>query len=251
MNPADFYDRLSPFYHLIFADWEASIDRQAEALDNIIEEFWGDRVRTVLDAACGIGTQALGLARRGYRVTGSDLSAAEIKRARQEAAARGLQLDLSVADMRRTSAHHRRQFDLVIACDNAVPHLLTDEDILLAFKEFYRCTRPGGGCLITVRDYDQEEQRAGVQIKPYGLRVAGTTRYLVFQLWEFHGPIYDLAMYFVEDRGEADCLTHVMRTQYYAVGTGKLIALMEQAGYDDVRRLDDRLYQPVIIGHRY
>jgi SAM-dependent methyltransferase len=250
MNPADFYDRLSPFYHLIFADWEASIDRQAEALDDIIKEFWGDRVQTVLDAACGIGTQALGLAQRGYRVTGSDLSAAEIKRARQEAAARKLQLDLSVADMRRAYAHHRRQFDLVIACDNAVPHLLTDEDILLAFRELYRCTQPGGGCLITVRDYDKEK-RSGVRVKPYGLRVEGATRYLVFQVWEFHGLVYDLAMYFVEDRGEADCLTHVMRTQYYAVGIGKLIALMEQAGYHDVRRLDGRLHQPVLIGHRH
>ena len=32
----DFYDRLAPFYHLIFPDWEASIARQAAALDAVI-----------------------------------------------------------------------------------------------------------------------------------------------------------------------------------------------------------------------
>jgi hypothetical protein len=36
-----FYDELAPFYHLIFPDWEASIRRQAEALDGVIRERWG------------------------------------------------------------------------------------------------------------------------------------------------------------------------------------------------------------------
>jgi hypothetical protein len=69
--------------------------------------------------------------------------------------------------MRQATADHREQSDLVIACDNAVTHLLTDEELVAAFEQFLACTRPGGGCLITVRDYDREE-RAGVQVKPYG-----------------------------------------------------------------------------------
>jgi len=250
MTTADFYDRLAPFYHLIFADWPASMARQAEALDGIIKEVWGDSIQTVLDAACGIGTQAIGLAQRGYKVTGSDLSAAEVERARREAVGRGLDLELSVADMRRVDdAHHLRQFDLVIACDNAIPHLLTDADILEAFAAFYRCIRPGGGCLITVRDYEQEE-RSGLQLKPYGLRVEGETRTLLFQVWEFHGSIYELALYLVEDRGGANCTTQVMRASYYAVGIDRLTELMSQAGFGAVQRLDGRFYQPVIIGGR-
>lgn len=249
MTPIDFYDRLAPFYHLIYADWEASVQRQAQALDSIIRECWGAGIATVLDVACGIGTQAIGLASLGYHVTASDLSPGEVARARREAAARGLTIDFSVADMRAVYDHHQRQFDLVISCDNAVPHLLSDAEILAAFRQFHACTRPGGGCLISVRDYAREE-RAGTQVHPYGLRVENDTRYLVFQVWEFHGEIYDLAMYFVEDHGAADCTTHVMRTQYYAVGTDRLIALLEQAGFQRVQRLDDRYFQPVIVGTR-
>src|ERR1051325_10943137 len=99
-SPADFYDRLAPFYHLIFADWEASIQRQAAQLDQLIQKTWGPHLRTVLDVACGIGTQTLGLAQLGYQVVASDLSTQEIERARQEAAKRQLQIDFSVADMR-------------------------------------------------------------------------------------------------------------------------------------------------------
>jgi SAM-dependent methyltransferase len=244
-----FYDELAPFYHLISPDWESSIRRQAEALDGVIRERWGDRRLSILDVACGIGTQSLGLAALGHHVTASDLSAAAIERAGREAANRGLAIRFSVADMRQAAAHHREQFDLVIACDNAVPHLLTDEELLVAFEQFFLCTRPGGGCLITVRDYDREE-RTGVQVKPYGVRDEGGVRYLVWQVWEFRGLVYDLAVYFVADRGGPDCTTRVMRSQYYAVGTARLMELMHRAGFVQVERLDDRFYQPILLGRR-
>src|SRR6266542_201436 len=83
-----FYDQLAPFYHLIFPDWEASIQRQAAAVDAIVRQRWGEARLDILDVACGIGTQALGLAALGHRVTGSDLSAAAIERARREAKGR-------------------------------------------------------------------------------------------------------------------------------------------------------------------
>ena len=249
MSVERFYDELAPFYHLIFPDWEASIRRQAEALDGVIRERLGDSRLSILDVACGIGTQALGLAALGHRVTASDLSAAEVERARREARDRGLAIRFSVADMRQAAAHHREQFDLVIACDNAVPHLLTDEELVAAFGQFLACTRPGGGCLVTVRDYDRED-RAAVQVKPYGVRDEGGVRYLLWQVWEFRGPVYDLAMYFVADRGGSDCTARVMRSQYYAVGTDKLMELMRQAGFVQVERIDGRFYQPILLGRR-
>src|SRR6185503_16879543 len=178
MTVENFYDEIAPFYHLIFGEWESGIARQATALDSIIREFWGAGITTIVDLACGIGTQTIGLAQLGYEITASDLSPSAIERARREIAARSLVVGLSVADMREASAHHQKQFDLVIACDNAVPHLLTDEELLIAFQEFYKCTRPGGGCLISVRDYEKEE-RSGVQVKPFGIRIEGETRYLV------------------------------------------------------------------------
>jgi SAM-dependent methyltransferase len=249
MTVEAFYDDLSPFYHLIYPDWEASIQRQAAALASLLRESWGDKRLDILDATCGVGTQTLGLAALGHTLTASDLSARSVERAQREAQQRGLDIRFSVADVRRLYAHHGRQFDVVLSCDNALPHLLTDAELLLAFEQFFACTRPGGGCLISVRDYDRED-RSGVQVKPYGVRVEGGVRYLVFQVWEFHGPIYDLAMYFVEDHGGSECPVRVVRTQYHAVGTGRLLELMSQAGFIEARRIDGRFYQPVLVGRR-
>jgi SAM-dependent methyltransferase len=175
------------------------------------------------------------------------LTGVAVARAKEEAEQRGLDIVFTVADMRQLYAHHARQFDVVISADNSVPHLLTDDDILQAFQQFFKCTRPGGGVIITVRDYDAET-RHGSQLKPYGVRVAAGKRYVVFQVWEFKGDIYDVAMYFIEDDGLNECVTHVMRSKYYAVGTTRLIHLLEQAGYNQVTRLDGVYFQPIIIG---
>jgi SAM-dependent methyltransferase len=241
-----FYDRMAPFYHLVFPDWERGIVRHARMLDAVIRQRWEGT--EILDVACGIGTQSLGLARLGYRVTASDLSPAAVRRARTEAEKRGLSIAFSVADMREAHAHHGRDFDLVLACDNALPHLLTDDEILAALGQLYRCTRPGGGCLLSVRDYAQMERSDGVQL--YGMREEEGVRCLVFQARRFSGPIYDVEMYFVEDRGGDECATHVMRTRYYAVDTDTLLALMERAGYVDVQRLDEVYVQPLLVGTR-
>jgi SAM-dependent methyltransferase len=245
----DFYDRMAPLYDLIFPDWDASIVRQAGQLAGIIHGRWGLGARSVLDVACGIGTQSIGLARRGFQVTASDLSAGAVERAKIEAQRRGVEIKFSVCDMRAAHDHYGRQFDVVIACDNSIPHLLNDDEILSALRQMHRCTRPGGGCLITVRDYDREERGTGL-VKPYGVRESDGKRYVIFQVWDFEGEVYDLAMYFVADDGGDRPTTQVMRSKYYAIGTGRLLDLMRQAGFASVEHLAGCFYQPVLVGNR-
>lgn len=246
----DAYGEIAGLYHLIFEDWDASIDRQAAQLDGAIKERWGDAATTVLDVSCGIGTQAIGLAKLGYAVTASDISPALIERAKTEARNRGLDIDYSVCDMREAFAHYRRSFDAVISCDNSITHLLTDEDITLALRRMYECTRPGGGCLLTVRDYDKEERGTGI-VKDYGVREEDGGKYRIYQVWDFDGDIYDLSMHFVADCGESGRTdTIVMRAKYYAVGICRLMELMREAGFTAVERFDGRFFQPVLLGDR-
>jgi len=241
-----FYAGLAPLYHLIYPNWELSIQRQAGMLNSVINDLWND-VSTVLDVSCGIGTQAIGLAELGYNVIASDLSPEEIERAKREASARGLSIAFSMADMRQAYEHHAAQFDVVISCDNSIPHLLSDKDILSAFRQLYACTRPDGGCIITVRDYEKEDLTRQ-QIKPYGIREEEGVRWLLWQVWDPSPPTYDVTMYFVKDDGGTECTTHVMRSTYYAVSIPRLQELMHEAGFDSVRRLDDRFFQPIVVG---
>ena len=96
----EFYDELAESYHLIFADWQGSMRRQAAALDRLIEAQLGPGPHAILDCACGIGTQAIGLALLGHAVHATDLSPNAVARAEREAATRDASLSFGVADMR-------------------------------------------------------------------------------------------------------------------------------------------------------
>jgi SAM-dependent methyltransferase len=249
-STTSFYDDLAPLYHLIYQDWDASIERQGRQLGALIEREWPNTAR-VVDVACGIGTQALALARLGFQVTASDLSAGAIERAKREAEKRRLPISFSIGDMRAAHAHHGGGFDVAVCADNSLPHLLTDEDLLRALHQMRDCIRPGGGCLITVRDYDAEPRGLNI-LKPYGVRIEGTKRYLVFQIWDFEQQYCNITFYFVEENlVTGEVATHVMRAKYYAVSTTVLMGLMAAAGFQNVRRLDDVFYQPVLVGSRH
>ena len=245
----NFYDQLTPFYHLVYQDWNASVHRQGEQLSALIKAEWPGS-RKILDVSCGIGTQAIGLALHGYSVSASDLSEKEIERARQEAHQRNAEVSFSVCDMRDAHAQHGPGFDVVVSGDNSVPHLLTDEDILLALEQMTACLSAGGGCLITVRDYERE-QRGRNLVKPHGVRVENGHRYLLFQVWDFEGERYDLTFFFVEENlATREVKTHAMRSTYYAISTRRLCELMQKAGLQNVRRLDGVFFQPVLVGTR-
>jgi SAM-dependent methyltransferase len=249
-GPEAYYDQLAPHYRLVYRDWEASVKRQASALDGVIREFIGPGARRVLDAACGIGTQSLGLAELGYQVTASDLSPEAVELARKEAARRKLRIDFGVVDMRRLSEVHRERFDVVLACDNAIPHLLTDDDILLALRQFQACTTPGGGCIISVRDYSQVG-REGKAIHPRTVHETAGGRVAMFDVWEFDGDRYEMTTYVVHDRGGASAETQVIRGgRYYCVSLSRLEELLREAGFRLAGTFRDRFFQPLLVGLR-
>lgn len=243
-----FYNELSPYYKYIFQDWNASVDRHAAILDGVIREHFGNEVHSILDAACGIGTQTIGLAQKGYELTASDISEGEIEKARLEASERNLEIKFLLADMRNLQQMFDVKFDLVIACDNAIPHLLSDAEIRQAFKQFYQVTSQQGGCMISVRDYEAMEL-GGRRLYPRQVHDTTDGRIVVFDCWDFDGEFYDITMYIVEDTGQKTANTQVVRGgRYYCVSISRLETLLKEAGFKRVITLKERYFQPLLIG---
>jgi len=173
-----------------------------------------------------------------------------VVRAEQEAAKRGLAIELAVADMRRVAevfaGHH---FDVVWPATTRSPHLLSDAEILQALGQFHTLLRPGGGCLLSVRDYAEMEV-AGPQIVPHGVREEGGRRYVIYQVWDFEGPFCDVALHLTEDSGGAVSRTKTFRWRVYRVTVARLLQLMAQAGFSRVHRIDGKYFQPVVVGTR-
>ena len=250
-DAAQFYDALAEYYDLIFEDWDASMARQGAALEQLIRAelgIAGPETARVLDVACGIGTQALPLALRGFQVTGRDISAGAIARLRREAEARQVVIDATVADMRHVAASVKSPFDVVLACDNSLPHLLTAADIVTALRECHKTLRRGGLLLCTVRDYDTVP-RGEPAVHPYGERRRGGEVYRLRQEWTWDSTTHYQLKFVVEKVGAAGPVTVLEAvTRYFAVSMARLLALMGEAGFTSCRRLDEIIYQPVLIG---
>lgn len=245
----DFYDQFAESYHLIFADWRASQERQAATLDRLIRAELGPGPHAILDCACGIGTQAIGLARLGHHVHATDLSPAAVARAAQEATAAGVTLSLDVADMRTLAQEVTGTFDVVIACDNALPHLLTDADLRLAAANIATKLRPGGLFLASIRDYDHlaqarpESETPRVLDGPDGRRIS-------FQVWDwaFDGETYQVHQFLLRQRGDGWRTDH-FETPYRALLRADLDLALRAAGFERTRWHEpdaSGYYQPIV-----
>ncbi len=247
-----FYDALAENYHLMFEDWDASINRQADALGPLLErELGGGRLR-ILDCACGIGTQALGLAARGHEVTGTDASAPAVDRAGREAFWRGIPLNVAVADMCSLAEIGDEHFDAVIAADNAVPHLLLDDQICEAARAMFSRLRPGGLVLISIRDYDRLlDERPSVQGPAFFQD--GAFRRIVHQVWHWMDErTYTLHLYITRETPKGWECGHYVAV-YRALRRDELTAVLGEAGFTAVRWLtpaDSGFYQPLVLANR-
>jgi SAM-dependent methyltransferase len=252
LEARDFYDALAPYYDLVFESWDASMARQGTALLALVEQELRPagprRALRILDAACGIGTQALALAAFGFHVTARDVSPGAITRLRHEVDARGLTIDAAVADMRAVAQTASGPFDVVLAFDNAVPHLLSDADIALAFRQFHTVLRPGGLFLCSVRDYDNVARGVPVTFE-YGERRRAGEVFRPRQEWTWDGTTH-YRVAFIIDRDGPPAPTTVLRTvtRYYAVSVTRLLELMARSGFVSCRRLDETIYQPILLG---
>ena len=244
-----FYDELAPHYHLIFDDWEASIHRQADIIASLLPP--PDVVGNVLDCACGIGTQALALGLAGFQVDGCDISKAEINRAKAEAVSRSLNIRFWVDDMRELIGASDAQFGAIVCMDNSIPHLSSDEEILLALGAMRQRMRRDGWLLLSIRDYEEVLQERPSFTTPKFVTTESDKR-VVFQVWDWLDERrYELHLHINELHGDTWTCHHSVG-QYRAVTPSELAALVEQAGFSEVQVLAPEatgFYQPIVRAH--
>lgn len=166
-------------------DWERFFDEHAtHYMDNVFTKNTvaevdfllellpikgGDHI---LDMGCGAGRHSVELARRGYQVTGVDISSGMLAQAAQAAEQAGVELTLVKADATRYVADG--QFDAAIClCEGAFSLLTLDDDPiahdLAILGNIHAALKPGSSFLLTalnglrkIREHDQDDVASGV-----------------------------------------------------------------------------------------
>lgn len=243
-----FYNDLADSYHLLFDDWEKSIARQASILGPILERYTGKAAPYVLDCACGIGTQALGLALHGHHVIASDVSERAIERARREAAKRNLDIRFYQADMRNLAVIPETGFDVVLVADNALPHLPSPAALKQALSGIAGKLHPSGVLIATLRDYDSLiSTRPSMQ--PPAFYGREEDQRILHQIWKWKGTEYEMHLYLTLKTKTGWEVKH-FTTSYRVLLRRDLNEALEEAGFTKTAWLDPRatsFYQPVVI----
>ncbi|WP_254174116.1 class I SAM-dependent methyltransferase [Planktothrix pseudagardhii] len=94
--------------------------------DFIEKELGFNKSLNILDVGCGTGRHTIELTKRGYSVTGIDLSESQLKRAKDKAKIENLMIDFQQQDARNLLFNH--EFDAAIMlCEGGFSIMETDE----------------------------------------------------------------------------------------------------------------------------
>ena len=245
-----FYDNLASQYDKLFLDWQSTTHEQAVILDRLFQDNGFEKAANILDCACGIGTQAIGLASLGYPVTASDISDGEIAEAKERAAKNHVKIRFEHADFCALSETFSQQFDIVICMDNALPHMLSKSALEAAIKSITRQIVTGGMFVASIRDYDALLIEKPPYSPPY-IHKTDKGQRVSFQTWVWDGEHYKLTQYIIDDEetlqiSKFDC-------EYRATRREELTNLLVANGCSEVVWKfpeETGFYQPIVIAKK-
>ena len=145
---------MSSWYKELFENYARTYDKESFTqgtigeVDFIEQEINFDKSTKILDLGCGTGRHSVELAKRGYNVTGVDLSTSQLNRAKEKARESGVAVRFIQKDAR--ELNFTDEFNLVIMiCEGAFPLMETDEMNYKILENAARALKSKGKIIFT------------------------------------------------------------------------------------------------------
>jgi glycine/sarcosine N-methyltransferase len=108
----------------------------------------------VLDSACGIGADAVALARSGFNVAASDGSASMVDQARRRCLQAGVEIDITQSRWQDLPDRVPGPFDLILCLGNSLVHTATKSGMISALQGLKHVLSPGGILVVDSRNWE-------------------------------------------------------------------------------------------------
>ncbi|MCU0666175.1 MAG: class I SAM-dependent methyltransferase [Candidatus Omnitrophica bacterium] len=145
---------MKQWYEALFENYARKYDNEpfvqgtAGECDFIEQEISRNKSLKIIDIGCGTGRHAIELTKRGYKVTGVDLSESQLAGAREKAKAAGLTINFQKYDAR--GLPFEGEFDLAIMlCEGGFSLMETDEMNFAILKSAARALNGQGKLVFT------------------------------------------------------------------------------------------------------
>ncbi|MDO4739763.1 MAG: class I SAM-dependent methyltransferase [Eubacteriales bacterium] len=205
-------------------------------------ERYGKRPASVFECACGTGALTAQLARWGFKLTAADLSEEMLEAAALRLRKSGARVPLVRQDMRALEAP--RRVDAIIACCDGANYLTDDEGMLAFAQHAFAALRCGGVLAFDVSSLEKLRQMGG--------QVFCDERDDVAAIWRNSFDeasaclTMEVSLFVQEESGLYRRMeeVHVQRGRT----AQEIVALLEQAGFEDVRVWGDMTFEPPAEG---
>lgn len=195
----------------------------------------------ILDCACGVGADAVAVARRGYRVWGSDGSEAMVAKARERTAEAGVDVPLRVSRWEDLPRCFAQRFDLVLCLGNSVSHL-GGEAMVAAFRGMVGVVSDGGLVVVNARNWEKLRREQPRITFPERVVERDGRRCVPLYLWRYaadwEAPHHVEIVFLVETDGRLQGRRHELTFWPFRVGE-----LRDRLGAAGLRVVDDT-YRP-------
>ena len=118
------------YYDIIYSDKD--YEKECDFLEEIFRKYSQCMPKTILDVGCGTGGHVISLAKRGYELTGLDVSEMMIRIAREKVSKKNVSVDFYVMDARKLELNER--FDACISMFSTMDYITKNEDIQRALR---------------------------------------------------------------------------------------------------------------------
>jgi 2-polyprenyl-3-methyl-5-hydroxy-6-metoxy-1,4-benzoquinol methylase len=139
-------------------------ERTQEEVERIVELLELPPGAEILDCPCGHGRISNALAERGFRVTGLDATELFLEHAREDAKARGVEVEYVHGDMRELP--WRERFEAVVNWFTSFGYF-SDEENKVVLRGFHDALRPGGRLLLETQNVSR------IMLDPHPVHVVG------------------------------------------------------------------------------
>ncbi|OPJ57826.1 class I SAM-dependent methyltransferase [Clostridium oryzae] len=133
--------------------WTENTESQVNFIINTLQLTGKERI---LDLACGFGRHALSFSRKGFSVTGVDITKDYIDDANKTAKAESLNAEFINVDIR--DINFKNEFDVILnLADGAIGYLETDDENLKIFDVISNALKPSGKHFMDVCNAEHAE----------------------------------------------------------------------------------------------
>jgi SAM-dependent methyltransferase len=249
MSETNAYDQFSEDYDR-FVNWKARLALEIPFLTSELSTNARESEEkiSILDAACGTGHHAIALAAQGFECAGADESAKMIEIARINAQAKNQELLFKKAGFGQLSqAFGRQRFDGLICLGNSLPHLLDETKMAEALVDFKAVLRPGGKLIIQNRNFDSISQVGNPWMDPQTHREVDKTRIFI-RFYDFdEDGLITFNILILSSQGGEDFDQQVISTRLWPVKKGKMVQLLEHAGFENILTYGDLQGSPFLL----